>query len=307
MKALINKILGFVKLHKIAFISGFAAAVVLAAAFAFGGTGSSPTPSVPQSVLTVSHATSDEAQAASTTTATDGTSQAAAETKPTSAEADKASKASQAKTDDASSSAEDGNDAKQSDSANDGESKKSSNAEREQGSQSTESGQKDKYLTDPIPSGKPKPVEPQDQVVEDKTNYCTLSISCATILDNMDNLLKSKVDLVPEDGWLLKPQRVEFNEGESVYDVLLRVCKENEIHMEASWTPIYNSAYIEGIGNLYEFDCGYMSGWMYKVNDWFPNYGSSRYELKNGDVVEFKYTCNGYGADIGADMSLEAN
>lgn len=306
MKALINKILGFVKLHKIAFISGFAAAVVLAVAFAFGTTGSSPSASVPQSVLTVSHATPDEAQAASTKTATDSTSQATAEAKPTSAEADKASNASQAKTDDASSSAEGGN-AKQSGSDNDGESNKSSNAEREQGSQSTESGQKDKYLTDPIPSGKPKPVEPQDQVVEDKTNYCTLSISCATILDNMDNLLKSKVDLVPEDGWLLKPQRIEFNEGESVYDVLLRVCKENEIHMEASWTPIYNSAYIEGIGNLYEFDCGYMSGWMYKVNDWFPNYGCSRYELKNGDMVELKYTCNGYGADIGADMSLEAN
>lgn len=306
MKALIDKISAFVKLHKIAFISAAAAAVVLAAAFVFGGTGASPAPSVPQSVMSTSPQTPDEAI---TTPSTAAATQITADTQPTTAKDDKTAEttnATQPKSDKASSSAKADNSSKQSSSST-AESNKASKAEQEQGSQATESGQKDKYLTDPIPSGKPKPVEPQDQVIEDTTNYCTISISCATILDNMDNLLKSKVDLVPEDGWLLKPQSVEFNEGESVYDVLLRVCKENEIHMEASWTPIYNSAYIEGIGNLYEFDCGYMSGWMYKVNDWFPNYGCSRYELKNGDVVEFKYTCNGYGADIGADMSLEGN
>ena len=43
--------------------------------------------------------------------------------------------------------------------------------------------------------------------------------------------------------------------------------------MEFENTPMYNSAYIEGIHNLYELDCGERSGWMYKVNDWFPNYG----------------------------------
>ena len=36
---------------------------------------------------------------------------------------------------------------------------------------------------------------------------------------------------------------------------------------------------------------------MYEVNDWFPNYGCSRYEVKNGDVIEWQYTCN-LGADI---------
>ncbi len=40
---------------------------------------------------------------------------------------------------------------------------------------------------------------------------------------------------------------------------------------------MYNSYYVEGIGNLYEFDCGKESGWMYKVNGRFPNYGCSSY------------------------------
>lgn len=47
---------------------------------------------------------------------------------------------------------------------------------------------------------------------------------------------------------------------------------------------MYNSAYIEGINNLYEFDCGSLSGWMYKVNEWFPNYGCSRYVLKTATM-----------------------
>ena len=128
--------------------------------------------------------------------------------------------------------------------------------------------------------------------------YCTVSISCASILDHMDLCDKEKVELVPEDGWLLQPVAVTFRQGQSVFDVLQQVCRDNKIHMEFSMTPIYNSAYIEGIGNLYEFDCGEVSGWMYKVNDWFPNYGCSRYQLQNGDVVEWEYTCE-LGKDIG--------
>lgn len=171
-------------------------------------------------------------------------------------------------------------------------------------SSSSSSTQKDKYLTDPIPDGKPEPVEPEDQVIENNFLTCTFSISCSTILDNMNDLDPDKVELVPEDGWILKPTKVVFYEGESVYDVLARVCKDNKIHMESSWTPVFNSRYVEGINNIYEIDCGSQSGWMYSVNDWFPNYGCSRYELKQGDVVEWKYTCKGLGADIGGGYAV---
>ena len=131
-----------------------------------------------------------------------------------------------------------------------------------------------------------------------QTYRCTVSISCASILEHMDLCDKEKVELVPEDGWLLKPMTVTFYEGESVFNVLQRTCKQQKIHMEFTNTPVYNSAYIEGIGNLYEFDVGNLSGWMYKVNDWFPNYGCSRYQLKDGDVIEWVYTCD-LGYDVG--------
>lgn len=157
---------------------------------------------------------------------------------------------------------------------------------------------KDRYLTDPVPEGKPLPVEPQDAEISDVEHTCTISISCASILDRMEWLDAEKVELVPEEGWILKPVSVPFYEGESVFHVLQRVCKQNRIHMEFENTPLYNSAYIEGIHNLYEFDCGELSGWMYQVNGWFPNYGCSRYALQDGDVIEWVYTCD-LGVDVG--------
>ena len=172
-----------------------------------------------------------------------------------------------------------------------------------QNSQSSTSTKQDKYKTDPVPEGKPQPVEPQEQEIIDNTLKCTFSISCATVLDNMDIIDKSKKDIIPDDGWILKPVTVTFNEGESVFDVLKQVCKDNKVQLEFSFTPIYNSAYIEGINNLYEFDCGSLSGWMYEVNGWFLNYGCSRYEVKNGDVIEWQYTCD-LGGDIGGYYSV---
>ncbi|WP_340006778.1 DUF4430 domain-containing protein [Paenibacillus sp. FSL K6-0276] len=160
---------------------------------------------------------------------------------------------------------------------------------------------KDKFLTDPVPTGKPKPVEWQDATVDKKKALtATLSVSAATILDNMDIFNEAKLEVLPADGIIYKAQKVTFYEGESVFDVLLREMKKNKIHMEFSMTPIYNSNYIEGINNLYEFDAGELSGWMYKVNGWFPNYGSSRYVLKDGDVIDWVYTCD-LGRDVGGN------
>lgn len=157
---------------------------------------------------------------------------------------------------------------------------------------------KDRYLTDPVPEGKPLPVEPQDVEFSDVTHTCTLSVRCDTILENINWLDPEKVELVPEDGVIFPATEVTFYEGESVFNVLQREMRKAGIHMEFVDTPMYNSAYIEGINNLYEFDCGELSGWMYKVNDWFPNYGCSRYQLQPGDVVEWVYTCD-LGIDVG--------
>lgn len=136
---------------------------------------------------------------------------------------------------------------------------------------------------------------------EGQERHCTLSISCLTVLDNWENLAVEKRSLIPANGILLETEDVTFTEGESVFDVLLRQTKAHKIHLEFSNTPMYQSSYIEGIGNLYEFDCGDLSGWMYCVNGIFPSYGCSRYILADGDKVEWIYTCD-LGRDIGDNV-----
>lgn len=152
-------------------------------------------------------------------------------------------------------------------------------------------------------AAKPAPVEPQAKATGTKELSCTISISCATLLNNLDRLSAEKKELVPADGWILEPKTVPFYEGESVFNLLQRVTKQEKIHMEYENTPIYNSSYIEGITNLYEFDAGELSGWMYQVNDWFPNYGCSRYQPKDGDVIRWVFTCN-LGEDVGGGQTL---
>ena len=92
---------------------------------------------------------------------------------------------------------------------------------------------------------------------------------------------------------------MEITAGETVFDVLKRACSAYGIQLEYSWSPMYNTYYVEGINNLYEFDCGSESGWMYKVDGWFPNYGCSAYTLSGGESIVWCYTCNGLGADVG--------
>lgn len=156
----------------------------------------------------------------------------------------------------------------------------------------------DKPIEKPVET--PKPVEPEP--VKEEKLYVTLSVSAKTLLDKKDSMNPEKWELVPKDGWIFPAEKVEFFEGESAFNVLLREMKKNKIHMEFIMTPLYNSNYIQGIGNLYEFDCGELSGWMYAVNDLSPNFGTSNYTLKDGDNVKLLYTC-----DLGRDLGFEFN
>ena len=128
---------------------------------------------------------------------------------------------------------------------------------------------------------------------------CTLEIRCDTLLDHLEELEAGKASLVPEDGVLLALTEAEFEAGESVFDVFRRCLREEKLHFEYVDASAYDSVYIEGIGNLYEFDCGPRSGWMFSVNGTYPGLGCSGYTLADGDAVVFRYTCD-LGADLGA-------
>ena len=129
---------------------------------------------------------------------------------------------------------------------------------------------------------------------------CTLEVRCDTLLGKLDQMTPEKAALVPENGILLETVELEFNGGESVFDVFRKVLREEKIHFEYVDASAYDSVYIEGIGNIYEYDCGPQSGGMYSVNGIYPGLGCSAYTLADGDVIVFHYTCD-LGADLGAD------
>lgn len=59
------------------------------------------------------------------------------------------------------------------------------------------------------------------------------------------------------------------------------------------------TAYVQGIDNLYEFDKGSGSGWMYSVNGKFPNRSAGIWPLSPGDDIRWLYT-EDLGKDLGA-------
>ena len=124
----------------------------------------------------------------------------------------------------------------------------------------------------------------------------TLSIDCTDILNNYDRLtpsLKSE-KYIPSDGYILKETTYVLRNGDTAFDILKRAAQYNKIQMEyqgAEENP-FGSAYVKGINYIYEFSCGETSGWIYKVNGISPGYGCSRYELKDGDNLEWIFTCS---------------
>ena len=149
-------------------------------------------------------------------------------------------------------------------------------------------------------------VEIRDISTPDDTKNltCTISVKCDTILKNIDCFDEQKTGIIPENGIIYYSKDVPFYEGESVFNVLLREMKQNKIHFEFEFTPVYETAYIKGIANIYEFDCGELSGWLYRVNGQIPNVGCSLYYVSNGDNIEILYTCE-MGKDLGVNYAIE--
>lgn len=115
---------------------------------------------------------------------------------------------------------------------------------------------------------------------------------------------KEKVDTVTlsivgysEYGVILAPTAVEIQSGDSVMDLLKRITRKHKIQME--FKGIGSVTYVQGIDNLYEYDKGAESGWMYRVNGEFPSTGAGGYTVAPGDQIEWLYTLD-LGKDLGA-------
>ena len=108
-------------------------------------------------------------------------------------------------------------------------------------------------------------------------------------------------------GTIISSKRVPFTEGDTVADVTLRLLDAMDFTYQHTGTT-KSGFYLASIGDFTlkgisydsfgEFDAGVGSGWMITLNKTFIEYGASEFEVKNGDVIKWQYTCQ-LGADIG--------
>ncbi len=127
---------------------------------------------------------------------------------------------------------------------------------------------------------------------KDKKLYCTVLIDCSIIFDNMDLFDKNKISILPKDGIILNV-KAEYKEGDTVFDVLVRETRRHRIHTEYGL-----DGYVKGIANIYEKDCGNLSGWYYSVNGKFPSRSCKDIKVSENDVIKWLFTCD-IGKDIG--------
>ena len=82
-------------------------------------------------------------------------------------------------------------------------------------------------------------------------------------------------------------ENVKLKEGKTVFDLLKKVTEENNLEFSYKEYPDLG-VFIESIDN-FKNDPEKNLWWQYWVNGEFGKVGVSNYQLKNGDLVEWKY------------------
>jgi len=125
---------------------------------------------------------------------------------------------------------------------------------------------------------KKKDTKKEEVIKKEEKKYCSITISCKNVLNNKDQLESNYQ--IPSNG-IIYNKKLEIKDDDDVLSVLKRTGVRIDVQ----------AGYVRGIDNLYEFDCGKNSGWMYKVNGVKPNVGASKYKVKKNDKIEWVYSC----------------
>lgn len=104
------------------------------------------------------------------------------------------------------------------------------------------------------------------------------------------DLVAGQAEHIPADGVILSETAFPLAQGDTAYTILTDAARAYAIHMESTGTS--GMVYVQGIANVYEYDFGDLSGWMYLVNGDAPSVGCDQYVLQPGDAIEWRYTLN---------------
>ena len=87
---------------------------------------------------------------------------------------------------------------------------------------------------------------------------------------------------------ILAAVKVSFQDGDTIYDILLQAAKKHGIQVDSRGSGA--TAYVEGIDNIYEFDYGVKSGWIFKQNGSSLTRSVGVMKVKAGDSIQCLYT-----------------
>ena len=128
------------------------------------------------------------------------------------------------------------------------------------------------------------PLKKQTQKV---AGQCNITVDCINLVNHKEILAENLRQVIPENGIFLEHAGIDFYEGETAHDLLLRLAKHEKLPVDFASSQY--GAYIRGIGSLYESDAGPASGWLYTVNGESLQVAADAYQLQPGDVVRFYY------------------
>lgn len=120
-------------------------------------------------------------------------------------------------------------------------------------------------------------------------------LAATTVMISIDsaNAIEGGVAGAPESGWILGKETVELEAGDTVWDVLNRICRARGIAVSKSGSGA--SIFIKAIGGVAPVSA--QSGWMFSVNGAYVMAGAGQVTVSAGDSIRWKYTMNG-GDDL---------
>ncbi len=116
-----------------------------------------------------------------------------------------------------------------------------------------------------------------------------LSIDCSDILNNVNSLYEGLGKYVPEYGLVIPDAAYCFEEGDTVYDVLVNAARINKVQLETK--GVFGGREVEGINYIYNSSCGSSSRWIYKVNGEVQQPVCSERKVSDGDIIQWVFVC----------------
>lgn len=174
--------------------------------------------------------------------------------------------------------------------------------ETEQMSESESRSETDspEVLPPPVPETTETVPATEEPWQEPETITVYISIDCMNILEHMGDLKDGEAlaDYIG-NGTILDKTGYQIDAGSTVFDLLKMTARANQIQLDyqGESSNIYSTVYIKGIQYIYEKSCGSSSGWMYTVNGEWAGVGCSSKKLKDGDFVQWRFSCDG-GSDL---------